>query len=208
MFSGALLHSLPRSSVGVGRWPNCLVLARSVGSFRDMAMQIVPATDLQLTIRYYWMPISLDVGELQELLPGEVMDSLKLIVLSASPDVVCLGLTTSGQFSSASSYTLVRPNTCTNVVAWKKVWKSSRPQRFSLLLWKTRWNCMKTNQFLHLSGVLLEPRSGLCGYMEEMTIHALRDCRATSKIWNVLLLLVKQLVSLQVLMCLARWMII
>lgn len=67
--------------------------------------------------------------------------------------------------------------------AWKRVWHVPEPQRVRLFLWLTRHDRLLTNVAKCKKGILPNPGCEICGEQKETTLHALRDCSWTARLW-------------------------
>ncbi|KAJ1383361.1 Reverse transcriptase zinc-binding domain, partial [Sesbania bispinosa] len=70
---------------------------------------------------------------------------------------------------------------------WKKFWKWPEPPRVKCFLWKVLKNGSMTNSARCHRGFAEFDRCPICGGMEEVPLHALRDCFNVKEIWLQLL---------------------
>lgn len=83
-----------------------------------------------------------------------------------------------------SAYDLVVPSTtAASQFNWNQLWQLTGPARGSLLLWMTAHDRLKTKALLWRRQILDSLRCDLCGIADESTLHAVRDCNLSRKIW-------------------------
>ncbi|KAL4295600.1 hypothetical protein GQ457_12G010160 [Hibiscus cannabinus] len=104
------------------------------------------------------------------------------------PDQVIWRWTSKGNFEVRSAYSnLASGSWDPNHVLWKLIWRMAVPQRLRVFLWvvsrrKLMTNLERCNR--HISYSSLCP---LCSGADESIIHVLRDCRAASEVWELIL---------------------
>lgn len=90
-------------------------------------------------------------------------------------------------FTSKSTYSLLLNilNTPSDH-SWGKIWKLRGPPRGPLLLWLIAHDRLKTRNLLWQRKLLDSPLCDICSIEEETTMHAIRDCRRVTHVWQKL----------------------
>lgn len=81
---------------------------------------------------------------------------------------------------------LEEPITRETAGVWHNIWRLEGSPRDSLLLWLIAHDSMKTATLLWQRRAITDPGCNLCGELVEDTLHAVRDCRYTSQVWQLL----------------------
>ncbi|KAK9038032.1 hypothetical protein V6N11_022925 [Hibiscus sabdariffa] len=104
------------------------------------------------------------------------------------PDQITWRWTPKGNFEVRSAYSnLASDSWDPNHALWKHIWQMTVPQRLRVFLWVVSRRKLMTNLEhcnRHISSSSLCP---LCSGADESILHVLRDCRASSEVWEMLL---------------------
>ncbi|KAK8480884.1 hypothetical protein V6N11_061841 [Hibiscus sabdariffa] len=104
------------------------------------------------------------------------------------PNQIIWRWTSKGNFEVRSAYSnLASGSWDPNLALWKLIWRMAVPQRLRVFLWvvsrrKLMTNLERCNR--HISSSSLYP---LCNEADESIVHVLRDCRASSAVWELIL---------------------
>lgn len=126
-----------------------------------------------------------------EKLATQIPDHIKFCMQSlfldgVSDDVLIWGNSHSGLYSASSAYHWISNNQTTRFQysdSWSWLWQLHLPENIKHFLWLTLHGSPPTNSFRHYRHLCTDLSCQRCGSHEETSIHALRDCNSSSRIW-------------------------
>ncbi|KAH9803418.1 putative ribonuclease H protein [Citrus sinensis] len=93
-----------------------------------------------------------------------------------------------GMFTARTVYNLLLGNLVQDEeVRWKSIWKWRGPHRIWTFLWLAAKERIKCKAELYRRHIGVDMTCMRCGDAVEDTVHALRDCATSKRIWNMLL---------------------
>ena len=91
-------------------------------------------------------------------------------------------------FTAKTAYNLIHGNVVQDKeVRWKSIWKWRGPHRIRTFLWLAAKERIKCKAELYRRDIGVDTICMRCGCAVEDTVHALRNCVASWRIWNMLL---------------------
>ncbi|KAJ1389207.1 Reverse transcriptase zinc-binding domain [Sesbania bispinosa] len=127
------------------------------------------------------------LNTLHGLLPADVVAEIVALPCpdpSLGLDFVCRGGTPNGQFSTKTTYTLIKSSyRFIQDPVRSAVWKWEGHQRVHCLLWIILNNGLKTRSKGFRRGFMESDVCPLCMNHEETTTHIIRDCVKVQQVW-------------------------
>ncbi|KAF7824531.1 putative ribonuclease H protein At1g65750 family [Senna tora] len=106
---------------------------------------------------------------------------------NAPQDAYAWDLTHDGSFTVKSAYdNIERPELDVNDNLWKKVWKCPCTERNRFFLWRLGHDSIMTNSNRLIRGFTTADVCQRCGESPETAMHAIRDCKRSKAVWNLL----------------------
>jgi hypothetical protein len=165
---------------------------RDCGPLLNLASNGIPIGQMEYVVSHYARDGQWNWEVLNQILPREICEKLTVIKppSNGKSDFPCWNLTTDGNFSLKSAYSLMHgKHHCspTNQEIFQHIWAWQGPNRYKSFLWKIAHDKILTNDERYHRGMTRDNLCPRCGDYPETIMHVLRDCEEAKIFWNDLI---------------------